>query len=70
MFLHDEWNLQRSNNNNECEFTDEEQQAMEQAYLDYARTVELYRELIRTEMDHERILMLKSLLMAYQEDNK
>ena len=48
----------------------QEQEAMEQAYLEYARGVELYRELIRTEIDHERILMLKSLLMGYQEDNK
>ena len=48
----------------------QEQEAMEQAYLEYARGVELYRELIRTEIDHQRILMLKSLLMGYQEDNK
>ena len=69
MFLPDEMSVQqRLEEQHHIDL--QEQEAMEQAYLEYARGVELYRELIRTEIDHERILMLKSLLMAYQEDNK
>lgn len=69
MFLPDEMSVQqRLEEQHQLDL--QEQEAMEQAYLEYARGVELYRELIRTEIDHERILMLKSLLMGYQEDNK
>ena len=69
MFLPDEMSAQqRLEEQHQLDL--QEQEAMEQAYLEYARGVELYRELIRTEIDHQRILMLKSLLMGYQEDNK
>lgn len=69
MFLPDEMSVQQ-HLEEQHQLDLQEQEAMEQAYLEYARGVELYRELIRTEIDHERILMLKSLLMGYQEDNK
>ena len=69
MFLPDELSVEQSIEE-QHQLDLQEQQAMEQAYLEYSRGVELYRELIRVEIDHERILMLKSLLMGYQEDNK
>jgi hypothetical protein len=69
MFIPDKYELSKAEIG-ECDFTVEEQQQMEQAFLDYSHGVNLYRELIRVEIDPERILLLKSLLMSYQEDNK